>query len=76
VLGEAIQTVMRKYNVPNAYEKMKEATRGHRLDATSMRKLIESLEVGGEIPKAEIEALLTLTPSSYVGNAAMAAKRI
>jgi len=65
VLAEAIQTVMRRYGVENPYEKLKELTRGRRVDATAMREFVAKLE----LPPAATQALLALTPASYIGNA-------
>jgi adenylosuccinate lyase len=71
VLAEPIQTVMRRYGVQGAYEKLKEATRGNTVTAADLHKLIASLE----IPEAEKTRLLAMTPASYVGKAAELAKR-
>ena len=65
VLAEAIQTVMRRYGVENPYEKLKELTRGRRVDAAAMRDFVAKLE----LPPAATQALLALTPASYIGNA-------
>ncbi len=71
VLAEPIQTVMRRYSVPEAYEKLKAATRGNTVTKTDLHTLIKALE----IPEAEKTRLLAMTPSSYVGKAAELAKR-
>ena len=71
VLAEPIQTVMRRYGVQGAYEKLKEATRGNTVTAADLHKLIASLE----IPEAEKTRLLAMTPASYIGIAAELAKR-
>jgi adenylosuccinate lyase len=71
VLAEPIQTVMRRYGVQGAYEKLKEATRGNTVTQADLHKLIASLE----IPEAEKTRLLAMTPASYVGKAAELAKR-
>ena len=71
VLAEPIQTVMRRYGVQGAYEKLKEATRGNIVTAADLHKLIASLD----IPEAEKTRLLAMTPASYVGKAAELAKR-
>ncbi|WP_405244057.1 adenylosuccinate lyase [Lentisalinibacter salinarum] len=63
VLGEAVQTVMRRYGVDEPYEKLKALTRGRRIDREAMAAFIRSLE----IPEAEKERLLALTPSTYTG---------
>ena len=72
VLAEPIQTVMRRYGVQGAYEKLKEVTRGKRVNATDLHRLIESLE----IPAADKQRLLAMTPASYVGQAAELARRV
>ena len=66
VLAEPIQTVMRRYNVPNAYEKLKEVTRGKVVLKEDLHALIRSLA----IPAADQQRLLEMTPGSYVGLAA------
>ena len=71
VLAEPIQTVMRRYSVPEAYEKLKAATRGNTVTKEDLHKLISGLE----IPVAEKTRLLAMTPGSYVGKAAELAKR-
>jgi len=71
VLAEPIQTVMRRYGVQGAYEKLKEVTRGKTVLAADLHGLIRSLE----IPQAERDRLLAMTPASYVGKAAELAKR-
>jgi adenylosuccinate lyase len=72
VLAEPIQTVMRRYGVQGAYEKLKEVTRGKTVLAADLHGLIASLE----IPEAEKTRLLAMTPASYVGKAAELAKRV
>ncbi|WP_300715397.1 adenylosuccinate lyase [Hydrogenophaga sp.] len=72
VLAEPIQTVMRRYGVSGAYEKLKEVTRGKTVTAEALHGLIRSLE----IPEAEKERLLAMTPGSYTGKAAELAKRV
>ena len=72
VLAEPIQTVMRRYGVQGAYEKLKEVTRGKTVKAEDLHTLIASLE----IPEGEKTRLLTMTPGSYVGMAAELAKRV
>jgi adenylosuccinate lyase len=66
LLAEPIQTVMRKYHVPNGYERMKDLTRGERVDAATIHEFIAGLE----IPNADKQRLLEMTPQSYVGLAA------
>jgi adenylosuccinate lyase len=72
VLAEPIQTVMRRYGVHGAYEKLKEVTRGKTVTAEALHGLIRSLD----IPPAEIDRLLAMTPASYVGQAAELARRV
>ena len=72
VLAEPIQTVMRRYGVQGAYEKLKEVTRGKTVTAADLHKLIESLE----IPQADKDRLLAMTPATYVGKAAELARRV
>ncbi|MBI5279944.1 MAG: adenylosuccinate lyase [Burkholderiales bacterium] len=71
VLAEPIQTVMRRYGVQGAYEKLKEVTRGKAVRAEDLHGLIRSLE----IPQADKDRLLALTPASYIGKAAELARR-
>jgi len=72
VLAEPIQTVMRRYGVEGAYEKLKEVTRGKTVRPEDLQALVRSLE----IPQAEKERLLAMTPASYTGLAASLARRI
>ncbi|MBI5919467.1 MAG: adenylosuccinate lyase [Nitrosomonadales bacterium] len=73
VLAEPIQTVMRRYNVENAYDKLKELTRGKGgINRDSLANFIQTLA----IPEAEKARLLELTPATYIGKAAELAKRI
>jgi adenylosuccinate lyase len=72
VLAEPIQTVMRRFNIENAYEKLKELTRGKAMDETSIRAFIETLE----IPEDAKALLRNMRPASYIGNAAEQAKKI
>ena len=72
VLAEPIQTVMRRYGVQGAYEKLKEVTRGQTVTAEDLHQLIRSLA----IPEADKQRLLAMTPGSYTGKAAELAKRV
>ncbi|MDI1240262.1 MAG: adenylosuccinate lyase [Polaromonas sp.] len=72
VLAEPIQTVMRRYGVQGAYEKLKEVTRGKTVTAEALHGLIRSLE----IPDEEKDRLLAMTPASYTGKAAELARKI
>lgn len=65
VLAEPIQTVMRRYGIEKPYEKLKELTRGKRVDEQAMREFIEKLE----IPATEKARLQQLTPATYIGAA-------
>ncbi|TNH04126.1 adenylosuccinate lyase [Testudinibacter sp. TR-2022] len=65
VLAEPIQTVMRRYGIEKPYEKLKELTRGKRVDAAAMQAFIDGLS----IPAAEKERLKQLTPANYIGAA-------
>ena len=72
VLAEPIQTVMRRFGVAGAYEKLKEVTRGKTVTAEALHALIRSLD----IPQAEKDRLLAMTPGSYVGKATELAQRV
>ncbi len=63
ILSEAIQTVMRRYQVPNAYEQMRDLTRGSTIDGEGLKQFIQSLEIPSEAKKQ----LLALTPEKYTG---------
>lgn len=66
LLAEPIQTVMRKCGVENAYEKLKDLTRGKKVDAEGIKQFVTSLE----LPEAEKTKLAQLTPHNYIGLAA------
>ncbi len=72
VLGEAIQTVMRRYGLENPYEQMKALTRGKGITPDALKAFIEGLDIPA---KAKAE-LMQLTPASYIGNAAAQAREI
>ena len=72
LLAEPIQTVMRRHNITNPYEKLKELTRGKQIDESILRDFISKLEIPDE-PK---RMLMNLTPRSYLGNAVSKAKSI
>lgn len=72
VLGEAVQTVMRRYGIPEPYEKLKALTRGQPVSKEILLEFIKTLD----IPKDEIERLSALTPDSYIGLAAQQARDI
>lgn len=65
VLAEPIQTVMRRYGIEKPYEKLKELTRGKRVDGDSMREFIMNLD----LPEAAKAQLCEMTPASYIGRA-------
>jgi adenylosuccinate lyase len=72
VLGEAVQTVMRRHGLENPYEQLKELTRGRRIDAARLRQFIEGLE----LPTDAKQHLLELTPGTYTGHAAVLAREL
>jgi adenylosuccinate lyase len=73
VLAEPIQTVMRRYNIENAYDKLKELTRGKGgINRESLAAFIQTLD----IPASEKQRLQALSPETYIGKAAELAKRI
>jgi len=63
LLGEPLQTVMRRYKIPGAYEKLKELTRGKSVGPAELAGLIDSLD----IPESVKEELKALTPQTYLG---------
>ncbi|QSX28644.1 adenylosuccinate lyase [Shewanella cyperi] len=65
VLAEPVQTVMRRYGIEKPYEKLKELTRGKRIDAAQLAQFIDNLELP-ETVKAELKLL---TPANYIGRA-------
>jgi len=75
VLGEAVQTVMRAEAIAgvegldNPYERLKELTRGHRVDGARMREFVKGLG----LPEGAEQRLLELTPAGYTGLAAQLA---
>ncbi|WP_043513535.1 adenylosuccinate lyase [Halomonas sp. BC04] len=72
VLAEPIQTVMRRYGIEKPYEKLKELTRGKRIDQAGFSAFIDTLELPAEV-KRELKAL---TPGTYIGNAEEQARRL
>ena len=72
VLAEAVQTVMRRYGLPEPYEQLKALTRGHGINKDSMHSFISGLE----LPADAKQRLLDLTPGSYIGLAEDLAKDI
>jgi adenylosuccinate lyase len=72
VLAEPIQTVMRRYQLPEPYERLKALTRGKAITREAIAAFIEGLE----LPAPEKERLRQLTPASYIGLAAALARRV
>jgi adenylosuccinate lyase len=72
VLGEAIQTVMRRFGQADAYEQLKELTRGEKVTVETLRTFVEGLDLPAEA-KAR---LLTLEPATYTGIAATLARKM
>ncbi|HAT50334.1 MAG: adenylosuccinate lyase [Nitrospirae bacterium] len=70
VLAEPIQTVMRRYGVAHPYERLKQLTRGQRVDREQIATFVATLE----IPEAAKKGLLELTPHSYTGLAELLAR--
>ena len=72
VMAEPIQTVMRRFGLPEPYEQLKKFTHG----APMTRELMQGFISGLEIPKADKARLLAMTPASYTGMAALLARRV
>ncbi len=72
VLAEPIQTVMRRYGIEKPYEKLKELTRGQRVNQQIMQEFVARLD----IPNQAKQLLMQMTPASYIGNAVQQAKNI
>ncbi|MGF6493165.1 adenylosuccinate lyase [Luteibacter sp. 621] len=72
VLAEAVQTVMRRYGLPEPYEQLKALTRGQGITKDSMRTFIDGLDLPADAKKA----LAELTPATYIGLADTLAKAI
>jgi adenylosuccinate lyase len=72
VLAEPIQTVMRRYDVEKPYEKLKELTRGKKINQQILIEFIQGLD----IPASAKKELQALTPATYIGNAASKAEQI
>jgi adenylosuccinate lyase len=70
VVAEAIQTILRREHYPQAYEALKQLTRGHAPTLDGIRQFIQTLDVRPEV-KAELEAL---TPERYIGLSATLAR--
>jgi adenylosuccinate lyase len=72
LLAEPIQTVMRRYAVPEAYEQLKALTRGRRVDAAAVAAFVDGLP----LPEAAKRRLRELTPATYLGVAARLARDV
>ena len=72
IMAEPIQTVMRRYNVEQPYEKLKALTRGNVMNQETIQKFVSTLD----IPDSAKEGLLKLTPATYLGTAIKQAKAI
>jgi adenylosuccinate lyase len=72
LLAEPIQTVMRRYAVPEAYEQLKALTRGRSLDAAALARFIDGLP----LPAHEKRRLRDLTPATYIGLATRLARDV
>ena len=72
VLAEAVQTMMRRYGLADAYEQLKDLTRGRPIDRDTLREFIAELD----IPTEARDRLLALTPSTYTGLAADLARNV
>jgi adenylosuccinate lyase len=70
VLGEAVQTVMRRYGLAEPYEQLKSLTRGRRIGRKELARFIEGLD----LPDDARRRLLELTPDRYIGLAAQQAR--
>jgi len=70
VITEAIQTVMRRHGVDRPYERLKDLSRGQRVDRHRLGAFVDSLE----LPQSVKDELKRLTPAAYVGNAATQAR--
>lgn len=70
LLAEPIQTVMRRYGIDNPYEKLKELTRGQRVNKEIMHAFVDNLD----LPAEAKETLKKMTPANYLGNAAEQAR--
>lgn len=72
VLAEPIQTIMRRYDVPEPYEKLKALTRGQTITREVLAAFVETLD----IPEHAKQTMRDLTPANYIGNAIEQAKAI
>jgi len=72
VLAEPIQTVIRRFGLPEPYEQLKRFTRGQPMTRALMQGFIADLD----LPQSEKDRLLAMTPGSYTGLAAELARRV
>ncbi len=72
VLAEPVQTIMRRYGIEKPYEKLKELTRGKRINQQDLHRFIDSLELPEEVKRQ----MKLMTPANYIGNAIEQAKAI
>ena len=72
VLAEPIQTVMRRYNVDQPYEKLKALTRGQKINQQVLEQFVDTLD----IPEEGKALLRSLRPENYIGNAIDQAKKV
>ncbi len=73
VLAEPIQTMLRKYGIPDAYDSLKEITRGKEISKENIQEFVKSLQ---ELSEDDRRTLLELTPSTYVGFAEEIAEQV
>ncbi|MCL4791791.1 MAG: adenylosuccinate lyase, partial [Gammaproteobacteria bacterium] len=71
ILGEAIQTVMRRFGHADAYEQLKALTRGSTIARDDLQRFLQSVD----LPDGERARLLALTPAAYIGDAARLARQ-
>lgn len=72
VLAEAVQTVMRRYGIADAYEQLKGLTRGQAITKQALEDFVAKLD----IPDGERDRLAKLTPADYIGLAAALARKV
>lgn len=72
MLAEPVQTLMRRFGVPNAYEQLKALTRGKGITREGLAEFIRGLA----IQETEKQRLLAMTPSGYIGKVAALARKI
>ena len=65
LLAEPVQTVMRRYGIENSYEQLKELSRGRQIDRDQLQAFVRGLD----IPEEAREALLKISPETYLGMA-------